>query len=702
MLEESYHMADTRASMFEKRIIVPLLCDVQTSCSEVFSKRALRLTIQKVEKRITREGIGFLTKTLPRLAKALDRALTGEVPIDSAKLRFESQPNSKLPRFLGELFNSVFSRDGWILPTPCVKSITMLRQLLLVFYKYELPYDSEQENEVIKKFIRTEDEISPHHDRCECAFRKLERVQSEYARSARDTRVPLFGRDESHCRKEECKAYSAPGICRNTGSKEHDKLVKDARALLSKAFAFFDPLDIYPRHGPGAVSTRERLWAKYRWTNVPERLRRTYPLDAYFYASVGHVCDQYKAFNSLGDQELSARVCLVPKDSRGPRLISCEPLAFQWIQQGLGRAMVKHLELNPLTRFNIHFTDQQPNQFGALLGSQKGLYATLDLNEASDRVTVGLVRLLFPEPLLSALLDSRSLSTELPSGEIKPLNKYAPMGSALCFPVLACVVWAILTAGAPDADTRERILVYGDDVVVPTAQAANAIMQLESFGLKVNRDKSCTSGFFRESCGCDAYKGVNVTPVRFRTVWQSSRCPDSYVSWIAYANSLKLRGYNETYDYIVKELTLLYGKVPDASMNLSCPSLLEVPEVYRPNRKRSNVDLQTIEHLVVNVRSQPICKEIDGWEMLLRFFAEANSKSSLYRLNDKPCRSGVEGTPEREPFSVREYTRRGSSKLVKTWLTPGTGENQYLTLVQPMKLYKEQRRWYEDQCCLGR
>jgi hypothetical protein len=623
-----------------KQIIAALLCDVQTSHSEVFTPRALRLTTLKVVNRIDREGSGFLTKTLPRLGKALDRALSGEVQLDSASLAFTSLPNSKLPRFLGELFQLIFSHDGRVLPVPCVRSIKTLRQILFVFYKYELPYDADQEQDVISKFSQTEKDILPYHQTFSLAADLLDADVSNYNR--------IF-----------------PITARN--------VIRRARKILASLFSTFDHRDIYPRHGPGAVATKEQLWDKYTWSSISPRITSSYPLDQYFYCSLGHVCDEFKAIQALTLKENPAKVILVPKDSRGPRLISCEPLDFQWIQQGLGSAIVRHIERHPLTRYNVHFSDQQPNRFGAIQGSITGLYATLDLKEASDRVTVGLVRLLFPHHLSEVLLNCRSQSTVLPGGEELKLNKFAPMGSALCFPILALTCWAILVAGLTDAKISQlkkseaNLLVYGDDVIVPTAQAANAICLLESFGLKVNRDKSCTSGFFRESCGMDAYKGVDVTPVRFRTVWTHRRCPDTYTSWVAYANQMYRAKYFNTYEYIVRELCKIYKQIPEMSMGLSpCVSLIEVPEAHRPTRTRINRNLQKREWFTWHVKSRQIFKEIDGWKMLMRFHAEANSVPSPWS-GDESRRCDAGGCDIKQPFSVRSYTKRRVSILTRRW-----------------------------------
>jgi len=370
-------LANNKSLDNPEKVIAALLRDAQTSHSEVYTPRALRLDLRKLVRRVAREGQSFITKTLPRLGKSLDRALTGEVPLDYAG--FISEPGIKLPRFLGGLFKQVFAHDGWVLPTPCVKCIDTIRQIAYLYYKYELPYAQEDEQRVLEKFERTEQELSDISQRL------------SYLASSVD-RMPL-------------------GIRHTFEWGKYGGIIAKARKRLSRLFQGFDQHDIVPSHGPGAVSTREKLWEKWVFRTISPRIANTYPIDAYFYASLGHVCDDLEGISNLKIDESSARVILVPKDSRGPRLISCEPLDFQWVQQGLSRAIVRRVESHPLTRWNVNFTNQQPNQFGALLGSKYGKYATLDLNEASDRVSVGLVQLLFPEPLLGALLNCRSLST---------------------------------------------------------------------------------------------------------------------------------------------------------------------------------------------------------------------------------------------------------------------------------------------------
>jgi len=635
---------DVNKSLDESKLIAAYVRDVLTDAHGLgLEPRSVRLTLDKLAKRLRFEGVGFLTKTLPRLGKAFDKALTHTQKLNATELGFSTLPGSELPRFLGELFSRVLQPDGSVLQEPCAKSVLAIREICYLFYKYELPYTTDQERTVIDRFVKTDEDLSAVN----ADLQSLEDLLNHH-----DPR-------------------SHP----NSGPNRRFIVARRARKILSNLFAFFDPSDIRPRHGPGAVATKQQRSEKFLWRNVSSRITDVYPFDAYFCASSGHVCDTYNSFTGVTDESLPARVVLVAKDSRGPRLISCEPVDYQWVQQGLGRSLVELVESHKLTKGLVNFTHQYPNQCGALWGSQTGRYATLDLNEASDRVSTGLVRLLFPSHVYTYLDACRSLYTELPDGRIITLNKFAPMGSSLCFPVLAITVWAILTAAARDLYTRERILVYGDDVIVPTAFAEDAIEQLESFGLKVNKDKSCTNGFFRESCGCDAFKGVKVTPVRIRTVWSSTPSPDSYVSWIAYANQFYDRKCYRTYDYIVECLTKVYGDIPGQELNLSAPSLRQAPDGTTERlRRRTNNDLQKQEYRVRDVEPLKVTETIAGWSMLLRYFTEVGSSntpldSNQQQFSAEPAsiRGQIDSLLCQPAFAVSQYTRRRTSMLVRRW-----------------------------------
>lgn len=504
-----------------------------------------RRDLTRLRERFTSEGVGFLTKTLPSLAKAVDTALATGTVLQVPS--FGRKKGSKLPRFLGWLIGQVFSSDGVERLDASPLALRHIRQLLYLFYKLELPYAQEVVEDFLDDFKRVDAGLN-------------------------DPVVTVL-----------------PGL---------GKLARKASQLISRALANCSPRDIVPGHGPGAVATGEQMEQKAYFKRLYADLEEYYPLDEYFFLNASHHSANlganglntrcFKTGKLLPFEELehsTAKVVLVPKDSRGPRLISMEPLEKQWIQQGQCRVLVKTLETHWLTRGHINFERQDINQSLALLASMAASgvvhdldrvvnamphcsqptssdLVTIDMKEASDRVSLTLVQSLFPECWVRALMASRSTMTTLPNGEIVKLNKFAPMGSAVCFPIEALSFWAIAVSAIllhyPHmrlATARKRVWVYGDDIVLHAEDYRIVEAALVKFRLKLNPNKCCTTGSFRESCGVDAYKGIVVTPTRIKTPiprkWDPTSQGSSYhrrhgqflLSWSSYSNEFYSKGY---------------------------------------------------------------------------------------------------------------------------------------------------------------
>lgn len=502
-------------------VIAHLLSDVKTSVAGI-NTHELDLDLDKIKARSRHEGSSFFTKTLPTLGKALDRALLGDHPLDCG--RWCKLSNTKLPRFLGELFKRVFSPVGEILVDPSIQCIHALRDIAYLFYKYEIPHSQTQSSDIIAQFVATEESIFA----LSCNFALLDKSDDHTGRGKYVTGPSLDqGTEDS----------------RETDPEYLGSLVESMRKDASRVFCSLNLTTIDPNHGPGVVSTREKGPEKYVFRRISARLEAIYPYTEYNVFNINDPMVSLSSCNQLVTTLPSARVILVPKDSRGPRLISCEPLENQWIQQGIKDKLVKLLETHRETCGHVNFTDQTINRNLALLGSVDGTYCTLDLKDASDRVSVELVKRVFPSVMVDALMACRTDSTQLPDGRVLTLAKFAPMGSALCFPILASLVWLALTSGR-DACSRKTTYVYGDDIIVQRTDVPRAIKRLEAVGLLVNRHKSCTSGFFRESCGMDAYKGIPVTPFRLRKVWHHRPRPETIVSYIEKSNAAYHRGYH--------------------------------------------------------------------------------------------------------------------------------------------------------------
>jgi hypothetical protein len=136
------------------------------------------------------------------------------------------------------------------------------------------------------------------------------------------------------------------------------------------------------------------------------------------------------------------------------------------------------------------------------------------------------------------------------------------MGSALCFPfeemVFLTIIFSSIEQELSTRFTRKdissfagKVRVYGDDIIVPVEYVQCVINGLEAFGLKVNVDKSFWNGKFRESCGKEYYAGTDVSLVRVRMHFPSSRrdVPE-VISIVSLRNQLHSAGYVRSVDFL--------------------------------------------------------------------------------------------------------------------------------------------------------
>jgi len=252
--------------------------------------------------------------------------------------------------------------------------------------------------------------------------------------------------------------------------------------------------------------------------------------------------------------EVPVRVITVPKTLKTPRIIAIEPTAMQYSQQALFRSLRESLNEDGFLREVIGIDDQDPNRILAARGSLSGDLATLDLSEASDRVSNQHVRVLledFPE-LLRAVDACRSRKADVPGHGVLRLAKFASMGSALCFPIEAMVFLTIIFLGIEQElnttlSRRQliklfggRVRVFGDDLIVPSDYVLSVVDELHTFGHVVNIGKSFWVGRFRESCGREYYDGHDVSIVKVREVLPTQR---QHASGIIAATSLRNQLY---------------------------------------------------------------------------------------------------------------------------------------------------------------
>lgn len=463
--------------------------------------------------RYEEEGLSFLTKTLPTIDKSI-LAWLGER---------ESEPPT-----CGELFRPAILRryldlmfqTGDLGLRACL--LRGIRQLSCLFYKIELPLEDDAVRFAADEFI-------------------------ERDRSLVYVEIP-----------------------------HHEAWFEQARLLVWRLLKA-RPLTEYmcehkPKHGPGAVASGEKGPKKWNFRRFFYDWPYFFDTDAQFHKG------QYSPLSEsdpplVADPLPCSELVAVPKDSRGPRLICKEPLEMQYLQQWFLQIFDAVFERS-IFRNELSMRDQTRNQALAIAGSKNQEWATLDLKDASDRVCLPLVSSLLPWEWWENLRRLRSSHVQIFDKRYR-LEKFAPMGSAICFPIEELVFWAIARAvSANTLGTRLHaeglVSVFGDDIIVRRECADPVVAALESVGLKVNRQKSFVNGRFRESCGVDAYNGIVVTPARVKHSFPSkwNDC-EGLPNWVAVHNHLDEWCFDSTAEYVREELLKIAPLLCDGHAGLT-------------------------------------------------------------------------------------------------------------------------------------
>jgi hypothetical protein len=377
----------------------------------------------------------------------------------------------------------------------------------------------------------------------------------------------------------------------------------------------------FPKFGPKAVSERKVLTRiekveAFRYDAVIDRHIFGGSLGHYGYGE-DHGLTPARAIPNLSawgkkgmTSSRTARLRFRPKDLKTARSICMEPNVLQFIQQGIWDRIETTLNHSPYSRW-IRFRDQSYNSDLAEYGSYTGEIDTIDLSAASDCVTLSLVKGIFPRTWQIAMRASRSNKCYLPDGEVHSLVKFAPMGSALCFPtqsiifasvcVYAALVYQHQVTGIElsrrlndDLITRSvrsfgdtprgysrrfrgsaeicgvsdplekgftsdgqfnPMGVYGDDICVDSRLTSIVVDILLRLGFDVNQKKSFVgSQAFRESCGAFFLNGHRVDPMYYRVDFDGEHSASSISSMVSLANECLSRGYANTRRYLVKHL----------------------------------------------------------------------------------------------------------------------------------------------------
>lgn len=495
------------------------------------------------------DGLGFFTLVLPAAGKHFDKCLAaGSLTRFGMANLGPFRRGGVIPRLFKELLLLVFEETGSLRVDVDVNAIRCLRQLFLLMKKIELECTFARTTGEVREFFKVDSE-------CRSATLSWDADElGDWEQGALAFYTPRpQGPDSLDLIPPPQQEVDRDNFTRT--STDLLSLTHSVFDIISSTIGVFNPYMWKSKHGPGAVSDQVQGASKYEFPYWPDKLERVFPQADFAFANYGlwaESLSEVVARERFSVSEPPCKLIAVPKTQKAPRLIASEPIAHQWCQQSILTFLRNRVESSFLSK-SIHFRDQTWNSEAALRASHTGDQWTVDLSAASDRISCWLVERVFRrnKSLLQALHATRTRWIVNPIDKKSPkalvLKKFSCMGSACTFPVQTIIFYGIAVASVLHArglkatiknisSVSEEIRIFGDDIIVPK-DAGECLDLLGYLGLKVNSDKTYRTGRFRESCGCDAYAGVNVTPAYIRSNPDKAR-PESITSSIDVTNNL--------------------------------------------------------------------------------------------------------------------------------------------------------------------
>lgn len=187
------------------------------------------------------------------------------------------------------------------------------------------------------------------------------------------------------------------------------------------------------------------------------------------------------------------RFSTVPKNNLKDRPICIEPFANILSQRRIGYGLRTCLKRNGIDLDTLAFKHQ------SMISEQK--FATIDLKDASDRISIRLVKYLLPSRVFDLIENARSEMTLGLDDMYYDINKISSMGNGFTFELMSLILTSLCKSYTVESS------VFGDDIIVLNQYAEAVSRDLQSVGFLINVDKTHIYDDYRESCGAHYLDG---------------------------------------------------------------------------------------------------------------------------------------------------------------------------------------------------
>lgn len=197
----------------------------------------------------------------------------------------------------------------------------------------------------------------------------------------------------------------------------------------------------------------------------------------------------------------------VPKSYKTYRIIT-----LNTVIGGLHSAGIGDMISDRLCNVGINFSYQQDiHRSLCMTASIDRRLVTLDLSKASDNIGFVHLRRLLPSSWMREIQRCRIRNIGI-GEDVFSATTFMSMGIGLTFPLQTLVFYSLIKAICNLTETTGHVSVFGDDCIFPTRIYKYVQKIFMDLGFIINMDKTFHDISFRESCGVDVYRGVDIRP----------------------------------------------------------------------------------------------------------------------------------------------------------------------------------------------
>lgn len=271
----------------------------------------------------------------------------------------------------------------------------------------------------------------------------------------------------------------------------------------------------------------------------------------------------------------------VPKSWKTLRSITPLSLIGLFLSYGIGGVVTERLRSAGLDIKRL----QAEHRGLAKRYSISRSHVTADLSRASDSIMSQHLNAVLPRQWyrLLKLTFVRELHLDTPDEQRIYNCSVLPMGNGATFPVETLFFYCIITAVGNLLKVNGTYSVYGDDLIYPKRVHAYVRRVFVELGITLNEDKTFVDSYFRESCGGDYYRGVDVRPALLPEVEMSHLKGKRYAAYLyKVANALRARWADEeiptTIQYLLREIAVTQRVIYQVPMHFPATSGWKVHE----------------------------------------------------------------------------------------------------------------------------